>query len=140
MEGHIWSFADDFRKQYGPRLVAGNGFQDWRKCGGRVLLSLLLYFFLEQSRALWPWLTWSSLCRPGLPPAHRDLPVNSGMFICPFVCGGGRGGKSRPWHLCGRQRTICESPFSLSPAWVPRLDHRLSGLAIAPLPLAVLQA
>lgn len=141
VEGHIWSFAEDFRKQYSPRLVGGNSFQDWTKCGERVLLSIL-YFFLKQelcSVALAD-LEWACCVDPAclqLTDIYLLILVCLFVHLCVVEEGVVRAGPGI--HVDGAQRTTCERQFSLSPAWVPRLDHRLSGLAIAPLPLVVLQ-
>lgn len=35
-----------------------------------LFIYILTYFVLKQSLILYPWLAWSSLCRPGWPGAH----------------------------------------------------------------------
>ena len=58
----------------------------------RISFSFVCLFFKTGFSAE-PWLSWNSLCKPGCPGIHRDLPASVGMhhhpathFVCVYVC------------------------------------------------------
>lgn len=54
-----------------------------------ILVDLMLHdvFILNIiSQYMFPWLVWSSLCGPGWPPTHRDLPASASQEVGFKVC------------------------------------------------------
>lgn len=59
---------------------------DWQ---GFCLIDWFLgqnFWVLKQSSSIHPWLVWNSLCKPGWPPTHRDMPAFASRVLGLKVC------------------------------------------------------